>query len=346
MGLYVEYLKFDTNKIICHKIGNKLRGEGVSLSHTPLLMSELDKARFLNFAISSFTDNKILYNLFHECDITCNILYDLVSKIFENKDSFIDVSQDIAKHLYEISLHPKISSGDLFIVYMEDCIINGETVDAVGVFKSEVKKIGLVLTQDNDYLNSESVIDIENLDMGAIIYNTQKEKGYLVQAVYNLSKSNTRYSYWYDDFLHIILNKDSRFYTEEILKASMHFIKDVLSIKYETTDIIKAELLSQVAKYFEENDTFDLEEFTQTIFNGETSVDFLQYLSEFEGSWGVQFPLSFIISQDVFKSLKRKLKYQIKINKDIEISLKGSIDSIQEHKDDNGKQYYKIYIQK
>ena len=41
--------------------------------------------------------------------------------------------------LYEQSKHPNIKQGDLYVVHFKDCILDGETIDAIGLFKSENK---------------------------------------------------------------------------------------------------------------------------------------------------------------------------------------------------------------
>ena len=56
---------------------------------------------------------------------------------------------------------PKSEAGEFYTVYFDDCIIDGETVDAVGLFKSENKDTFLkVFPSGNDFdVDSEQGIN-------------------------------------------------------------------------------------------------------------------------------------------------------------------------------------------
>ena len=58
----------------------------------------------------------------------------------DNIKSFQHNSRQIAKHLYDISSHPKIKGGELYVTYFSNMVLDGDTVDAVGIFKSETKE--------------------------------------------------------------------------------------------------------------------------------------------------------------------------------------------------------------
>jgi len=93
-------------------------------------------------------------------------VYLYVSKIFKNKDLLYEQSINLAKHLYEQSTHPKIKGGEFYTVYFKDCILGGETLDAIGLFKSENKDTFLKVIRQNGNFNLESQkgINIKKLD--------------------------------------------------------------------------------------------------------------------------------------------------------------------------------------
>ena len=78
------------------------------------------------------------FNLYHDTDLTCNEVWNFTCKIFDDPESFYDHSVSLARHLYETGMHPQIKSGEFYVVYFTDCRFGGETVDAVGLFKSDV----------------------------------------------------------------------------------------------------------------------------------------------------------------------------------------------------------------
>lgn len=345
MGLYVEYINCDIDKVVCHKIGNKFRGEGVAMSSKPMVMDEYSRKSFFNYILGEFVRNECLYNLYHEADLSLNMVYYAVSRIFENPKRFIEHSQEISRHLYERSTHPKIKEGELFIVYLKDCILNGDTLDAIGIFKSETKNRGLQLNKNDDNLSltTDQYIDIAKLDRGCIIYNTEKKNGYVAQVVDNIGKGTA--GYWFNDFLHVVERRDNSYFTRSIVDTALRYIHTGIEVKYEVTEINKAELLSLAADYLNKSDTFDLTEFCRTVFD---SVDngsyFKEYLECYLSERGVVIPESFTLCARELKRKQRRMKYNIKIDKNIEISLKGVSKKIEEGQDSDGKQFYKVYI--
>ena len=68
--------------------------------------------------------------------------------------------------LYEQSTHPKTKGGEFYTVYFKDCIIDGETADAVGLFKSENKDTFLKIFPSGEgfEIESQQGININKLD--------------------------------------------------------------------------------------------------------------------------------------------------------------------------------------
>ena len=53
---------------------------------------------------------------------------------------------------------PNIKGGDLFVVYFKDCQLNGETLDAIGLFKSENKSQFLKVLHDEEEWSREAEV--------------------------------------------------------------------------------------------------------------------------------------------------------------------------------------------
>lgn len=138
-----------------------------------------------------------------------NEVFTCVSKIFDDPEILLEQSVNLAKHLYEQSVHPKIKSGEFYVVYFKNCMIDGNTVDAIGLFKSENKEIFLQIHTANDgfEIESQQGININKLDKGCLIFNTDKENGYVVAVVDNTNKGVDAH-YWIDDFLHVRQRQD------------------------------------------------------------------------------------------------------------------------------------------
>ena len=104
-------------KLAIHFIGNKQNGE--VLFTTNSIEEELSKELkdiLSNYFLSSYKTLET-YNFWHESELELNDVYNFAYSIFSDIDNFDLKSKNIAKHLYEKSVHPKIKSGELYVSY-------------------------------------------------------------------------------------------------------------------------------------------------------------------------------------------------------------------------------------
>ena len=151
-----------------------------------------------------------MYKCHHDSDIALNEVYHYCSKIFSDPNLIQEESINLATHLYNQSTHPKIKAGEFYVVYFSNCEVDGKCINAIGLFKSENKDTFLKIHSkgENFEIESESGININKLDKGCLIFNTERENGYLVAIVDNTNKGSEA-KYWTDDFLHVRPRKDS-----------------------------------------------------------------------------------------------------------------------------------------
>ena len=161
-----------------HLVGNKSVEDGIILSKTNLDIKDELKGLLINYFLSPFSSEE-LFELYHDSGIEFNVVYGAASRIFDDPDSLHEQSVNLAKHLYEQSTHPKIKGGEFYTVYFKDCIVDGDTVDAVGLFKSENKDTFLKVLHEGGHFNlkSEQGINIKKLDKGCLIFNKERENG-------------------------------------------------------------------------------------------------------------------------------------------------------------------------
>jgi len=91
----------------------------------------------LQYFLKPFAEPEFFSFTFSNEDVKLNPVYNFAGQIFDAPTSFHINSINVAKYLYELSTHPQIKSGDLFVVHFSDVVIEDELVDMVGVFKSE-----------------------------------------------------------------------------------------------------------------------------------------------------------------------------------------------------------------
>lgn len=341
--LYKEYIVIKS--ITVHNVGNKLNQENIHFSKKLLAIDEEMNNMLIGHFLFPFKSNEY-FNFYHDIDLNMNEVFVCVTKIFENRDSLQEQSVNLAKHLYEQSNHPKIKGGEFYTVYFKDCIIDGETVDAVGLFKSENKDTFLKVFPSGEgfEIESQQGVNINKLDKGCLVFDTERENGYIVAVVDNTNKG-VEAQYWLDDFLHVRQRKDEYHNTQNILSLCKNFVKNELPQHFEVSRADQVDLLNKSVKFFKENDNFNMAEFANKVI-GQPDVikSFNQFKSSFQKDYDVEIADNFAISESAVKKQARSLKSVIKLDENFHIYIHGDRELIEQGEDKKGK-FYKVYYQ-
>lgn len=329
-----------------HKIGNKIGEEGIRTSSRVLSLNDDVTTLLLNYFLMPLK-KEIYFNFFDERSLTHHIVYNSVSKIFENPQCLLEESVALAKHLYEQGDNPKIKNGEFYTAYFENCEIDGENVDAIGLFKSEHKDYFLKIFSNNeDYeMQNDSGINIQKLDKGCLIFNTQKENGYVV-CVHDVSK-NSENGYWIDMFLQLRERSDDFYYTQHMMTVCKEFVTKQLPEEFEVNKIDQADLLNKSAQFFKENDSFDLDEYTETILPDQAAArSFKSFKKAFEHEHDMEISDQFDLSEQAVKQQSKIFKSIIKLDKNFHIYVHGDRSRIERaYDEESGLYYYKLLYQ-
>jgi hypothetical protein len=333
--------------IIVHKVGSQSNDDGIRFSKSALSTNEHINKLLISYFFTPFKSEEY-FQLFHDSDIHLNEVYSYASEVFDNPDALYDQSVNLAKHLYENSLHPKIKAGELYIAYFEDCIVDGEQVDALGIFKSESKEtyLRVMPTADNYEIDSEAGININKLDKGCLIFNTEKEDGYLLAVVDNLSKGSEA-QYWFDHFLHVRQRQDEYFQTQNAIKLCKDFVMEKLPEEFDVEKADQVELLNKSAKFFKENEHFNFQEFSDAVMQEPQIIEsFKNHRASYENENQVKFDDAFEVSAPAVKKTARVFKSVIKLDKNFHIYVHGNRDLIRKgHDDETGMDYYQLFFE-
>ncbi len=335
----------DLKKIILHFVGNKQLDEILDLSATPLFLSAEMKALLTDYFLTSFNEDEF-WQFHHDTTITLNEVFTYVSAIFDNPDSLQEQSENLAKHLYEQSSHPKIKGGEFCVAYFKDCILEGETLDAVGLFKSENKDNFLkVITAAGGFqLISERGINLNKLDKGCLIFNTDKENGYVVSVV-DRTNRNSEAQYWINDFLHVKQRQNDYFNTNTVMSMCKEFVVNELPKEYEISKADQADLLNKSLDFFKENLNFDFHDYHDDVIQQPDIVDsFKNYRKRFQIDNQTDIPDKFELNEAAVKKKAKILKSIIKLDKNFHIYVHGDRKLIEQGEDDKGK-FYKMYYE-
>lgn len=339
----IDHINCTLDNVCAHWVGNK-NDEVLILSKEEINIEEESlRDTLISYFFSSFKSEEY-YNFYHDSDLKFNEVYNYVSEIFDNTSNIFEQSVHLAKHLYEKSIHPKVKGGEFYVVYFKECFINGKTSDCVGIFKSENKDTFLKVrsTSDNFGIEAERGININKLDKGCLIFNIEKENGYIVAVVDNTNKGSEA-QYWIDEFLHIKPRQDEYYNTHNVLSMCKTFVTQELPSKFDVSKADQADFLNKSVQFFKEKDSFDMKEFANEVMaQPEVIESFNNFKQEYEEGFGVEIMDYFNISDSAVKKQARSFKSVIKLDKNFHIYVHGDRKLIEQGQDERGK-FYKVY---
>ncbi len=336
-------------QLAIHRVGNKLRDEFYVLSEQPValedeLLSQLLKQYFLG----PFERVNEVYRLFHSSGtLALNELYHFATAFFAGETDFHAFGQQVGKHLFESSNHPNIKAGELYVVHLRDVQLEGELHEAIGLFKSENKETYLTVSPVQgafDLGYEQEAININKLDKGCLIVNTEREEGYKVLVVDQTNKQEA--AYWKDDFLGVRVRNDAYNQTGNFLKVYKKFVNEELDTKFELERTDKIDLLNRSMDYFKENETFKQAEFEEVVLgNPQAASLFNDYRQQFESEFDAPMGDGFGISSQAVKKANTAYKSVLKLDKNFHIYVHGKREYIEKGFDDEkGMHYYKVYF--
>lgn len=343
----IDYTNTDIEKVSVHSVGNKTNGEELLLSKSLLAISDLKVRELLfKFFLTPFASPEFYSFTFSNGDFTLNPLFNFASQMFDTSKTFQKNSVNVAKHLYELSVHPQIKSGDLFLAYFTDISIEDEVTDAVGIFKSENRQAFLKLksSQDDFSIVYDDGINIEKLDKGCLIFNTDKETGYKVCIIDKANKS-AEAQYWKDNFLQLKPCSDDYHHTKEFMNITKTFVTKQLSEEFEVSRADQIDLLNRSVDYFKTHESFDKKEFEKDVFQDAGIIkSFRKFDDIYRNENQIEVEDNFDISLQAVKKQARVFKSVLKLDKNFHIYIHGDCELIEQGVEKDGRKYYKIYF--
>jgi hypothetical protein len=345
----ISYFESSILQLSIHKVGNKLLDEHLSLSELSLKTDdEILNDLLMNYFLKPFEKVNEIYRFDHPTgDLNLNEVYHFAQLIFNDKNDFHENSRQIAKHLYDISNHPKIKSGELYLCYFTNLQIEGESWDAIGIFKSESKEPYLKVIQkakEFEINYEQEAINIKKLDKGCLIFNTEKEEGYKVAVIDQTN--NTEAAYWIDDFLKLKIRNDNYTQTNTVLKVYKDFVTKKIDEEFEISKTDKIDLLNRSINYFKEKEHFDMDEFSNEVLGNEQGIEsFKKFKKNYEDEFETEIGDSFLISDTAVKKQARVFKSVLKLDKNFHIYIHGNKELIEKGYDEELQMnYYKVYF--
>jgi hypothetical protein len=329
-----------------HYAGNKTNGESLVLSDQLMDISDLRlKDLLTQYFMDSLSGTGYYSFTFSNGDFTLNPLFQILKKMFDNKDTFLASSRDLANHLYEVSLHPQIKAGDIFIVRITGLELDGEPTEAIGIYKSETRQSFLkVSAKDSRFqLQYDDGINVEKVDKACLVFNTQQEDGYRMLIVDKVSKTNGA-QYWKDLFLNAKPAGDEFNYTSQVMTITKDYVTRQYADEFEVSKADQIDLLNRSAEYFKTHDTYNRKEFEEEVLHHPDMIkSFRSFNDQYSVKNDVDIVDDFSISKQAVGKQAKIFKSVLKLDKNFHIYIHGDRDLIEKGTDQDGRKYYKIY---
>jgi hypothetical protein len=342
----IDYTNCIIEQIAVHNVGNKTNDEDLQLSKNLIDFSDgnLDEL-LLSYFLKPFPDTEYYNFTFSDDDFKLNPLFNYTKDIFEDPDCFHISSIKIAKHLYEVSNHPNIKSGDLFIAKFSNILIDNQSFETIGIFKSENQQVFLKVDRNADdfILNHEDGINIEKLDKGCLIFNTDQANGYKI-AIVDKSNKSTEAQYWKELFLNLKPCSDNYHHTKDFLDIAKNYVTKQVSEEFEIGKTDKIDILNRSVDYFKSHDSFNKTEFETEVFNNEELIEsFRKFDNSYRETNEMSVVEDFEISAQAVKKQARAFKSVLKLDKNFHIYIHGDKSKIESGVENDGRKFYKIY---
>ena len=339
------------SQLSVHKVGNKLQDQYLALSEAPLLLhDEMLKNLLQQYFLKSFEKVDEVYRLHHSSgDLGLNEIYHFAKQCFADDRRFHELSQQITRHLYDSSTHPKIKAGEVYIALFEQVQIEGQLHQAIGIFKSENKETYLKVYPDAGGFAlsyEQEAINIHKLDKGCLIINCEEAEGYKVVVIDQSLKGQDTAVYWKDDFLQLKIRNDSFNQTQNYLGIYKNFVNEQLDDEFKLSKPDKIDLLNKSMQYFKEKDTFDLNEFNQEVIGNDSAAQsFKMLLKQHDETLDSDLSNGFPISAQAVKKQNNSFKSVLKLDKNFHVYIHGDRQLIEQGFDEvKGMNYYTLYF--
>jgi hypothetical protein len=343
----IGYSEAKVDHLSVHIVGNGKSGEELVLSPGPLdITNESLQKLLLTYFLSSFTSPEYYNFASAKDEFSTNPILQFSSAIFSDRQSLHENSIQIAKHLYEVTQHPNIKTGDLYVAYLSNLHIDNKIADAIGIFKSEIKDSYLKLqTSSKGFsLEVDSGLNINKIDKGCLILNVESETGFKILAIDNTNKADAQF--WKKEFLNIKPCSDSFHHTRNFMNLTRQYVDDQLDEEFSVTKADKIGILNRSKDFFKNRDQFNLNEFEEEVLADPSVVEsFRNYERTLISDNETDILDNFEISAQAVKKQMRVFKSVIKLDKNFHIYIHGNKHLIEKGFDEiANKHFYKIYF--
>ena len=316
----------------------------VKVSPTPLPVNELTEQLLLTKITKGFGKTEKWYTIDQKRERADNII-NWITSLMDNHESDAGRSMEhLTQRLYEaIEEHNGIHQpGEFVAVSLREVQYFDAFCSAVLLTKVTSKEVHLNITA-NPVSLTESRIIPPKFQMAALLIDTTGGGEYKAAVIDTVTKRNSR-SFWIEDFLCLVQDRDGYFHTEHWMNLISNFAAQTgAALGYNAVD--KADLKRRSLEYFNESPEFDQVTFERLMFDNENGRNkFADYVAKYQIDFNVELPEDFEIVKAAVSANTNLLRSRIQLDQNFKIDIDGRRDLMEQGFDDEkGKKYIKLY---
>jgi hypothetical protein len=336
-------------RVSTHFVGNKHNEQELILADEPVVLNDLLAERLSDYFLGKMGNVHERFHFAHSSSLEYNEVYNFVNGCFDEQEKFHVFSAEIAAHLFEQTDHHNIRSGELHVCYFNNCVYDQEVVDAVGIFKTEVKTgyLEVVRAEERSFaIDYRQGIDLSKFDKGCLIFNANRTAGYEVVILDQHSKGDEA-RYWKEQFLNLVQKSNEFHQTSQVLGMAKEFIASHVTEEFMVPKTDQIEMLNKSVAYFKSHHEFDRDEFASEVFaDEEVAKSFQSFDQTYRQDHQMDAEERFEISPEAVKKQARIFKSVLKLDKNFHIYIHGNRKLIERGVDeDTGRKFYKIFYE-
>lgn len=343
----IDFTRAQLSHFIIHYVGNKGLGEELTMSEKVFeFKDDFVKETLLRYLLTPFKTD--IYHQFKgKLDVSLASVGNVTEDLFSTRRDFVKLSQDAAQHLYNQSMHPKVKGGEFYVCFFKDAVVDGELCDAVGYFKTENKETYLKVYQhvDDFEIDCDNGININKLDKGCIVFNSDKPNGYKMSIIDTNNKIAECALYWEEDFLNAKLKPNAYYHTKNFIDTSRGFCEEILTEGNSVEKQDQMMMLNKSTSFFKDKDKFNLEQFEKEVLVQPEIIEaFKDYRTEFNRRMDLTAVDDFDVSPTAVKKNQKYMKSVVKLDKNFHIYIHSRHDYVEKgYDDEKGLKYFKLY---
>jgi 37-kD nucleoid-associated bacterial protein len=331
------------DRLAVHYTGNKQNGGALLVSKQEQKLDLDLRVRLAEALTGRFGQCHERYVFQHSSSLDYNEVYNFSRALFGEEGAFFEQSVRMARHLFEVSEHPKIKPGELYVCFFTGIEDGDQVMEAIGLFKAESRSFFAdVLASDEDLaLELKEGVELAKMDKGCLILNRGAATGFEL-LIFDSNGKGEEAQFWKDKFLGVLIQQNEYVQTQEFLTITKNFVTQQMPGEFEVSKTEQIDILNRSMDYFKTHGSFDRSEFETEVLHHE---ELIHSFRKFDQENRMEPLEEFDISREAVKRQARVFKSVIKLDKNFHIYVHGDRQLIEKGFDEAlQKHYYKIYF--